>query len=78
MDLEELQEALKGVETKAVGAVAPAVTAAMAPVLERLDAMEAKANRPATEGKATGELTPEHQGVSGLPEVRRPRPRKPS
>lgn len=62
MDPEELKAALEGVETKAVGAIAPAVTAALAPVIERLDAMEAKGNRPGGEGKATGELTPEQKG----------------
>lgn len=57
----ELQAALEGVETKAVGAIAPAVTAALAPVLERLDAMEAKANRPGGEPKANGELSTERK-----------------
>lgn len=62
MDPEELKAALEGVETKAVGAIAPAVTAALAPVIERLDAMEAKGNRPATEGKGDGELSAECKG----------------
>lgn len=62
MDPDELKEALAGVETKAVGAIAPAVTAALSPVLERIDAMEAKANRPANSKTETGELTAERKG----------------
>lgn len=62
MDPEELRAALEGVETKAVGAIAPAVTAALAPVIERLDAMEAKGNRPGGEGENKGELSAERKG----------------
>jgi HK97 family phage major capsid protein/HK97 family phage prohead protease len=61
MDPEELQEALEGVETKAVGAVAAAVTEAIKPLADRLDTLEAKGNRPATEGKGETELTPERK-----------------
>lgn len=61
VEKEELEEALKGVETKAVGAVAAAVTAALAPVVERMDAIEAKANRPGNDGAAEGEPTEERK-----------------
>ncbi|MFO1202981.1 MAG: phage major capsid protein [Tabrizicola sp.] len=61
MDPEELKAALEGVETKAVGAIAPAVTAALAPVIERLDAMEAKAKRPGGDGEVKGELSVERK-----------------
>lgn len=49
-------------ETKAAGAAAPAVTAALAPVLERMDAMEAKANRPGNGATETAELSAERKG----------------
>lgn len=61
VDPEEFKTALEGVETKAVGAVAPAVTAALAPVLERLDAMEAKANRPGGKTETEAEPTAERK-----------------
>lgn len=50
----ELQAALEGVETKAVGAVAAAVTEAVKPLADRLDAIEAKANRPGGETETKG------------------------
>ncbi len=55
MDPEELAAALAGVETKAVGAVAGAVKTAVddavKPLAERLDGIEAKANRAGNDGK---------------------------
>lgn len=60
----ELQAALDGVETKAVGAVAAAVTAAIAPLAERLDGIEAKANRPGNDAKGEAEPTPERKSFA--------------
>lgn len=47
MDPEELETKLKDVETKAAGAVSAAVAAALKPITDRLDKVEAKANRAA-------------------------------
>lgn len=61
VDPEELEVKLKEVEAKASAAVSPLVAAAMAPLLERLDTMEAKANRPGNDGNRTEEPTVERK-----------------
>ncbi|MCB5411027.1 phage major capsid protein [Pseudogemmobacter sp. CC-YST710] len=53
MDPEELEKALQGVETKAIGAIAPALAEALKPLTARLDGIEAKSNRPGGEGGGT-------------------------
>ncbi len=64
MDPEELEAKLKEVETKAVGGIASAVAAALKPLTDRLDAVEAKGNRAKGNADQGDEPTPERKAFT--------------
>lgn len=64
MDPEELETKFADMTAKATGAVGAAVAEAVKPLADRLDKIEAKANRPENVGDVAAEVTPERKAFT--------------